>query len=102
MIFITTLILGFVGFLCWGFFIGGPRVKELKLKQENDRLMEEKERLLDREMLRTMFANHQNEERILENQLIKKTYVKVQSLDRDDDDLQMKPVAEKILKVIGK
>ena len=65
--------------------------------------MEEKERLLDREMLRTMFANHKNEETILENQLIKKTYsyVRAQSLDKDDG-LQVKSNAEKILKVIGK
>ena len=103
MIFITTLILGFVGFLCFGFFIAGPRVKELKLKQENDRLMEEKERLLDREMLRTIFANHKNEETILENQLIKKmySYMRAQSVDKDDG-LQVKSNAEKILKVIGK
>ena len=103
MIFITTLILGFVGFLCWGFFIGGPRVKELKLKQENDRLMEEKERLLDREILRNIYADLRNEERMLENQLIKKTYsyVRAQSLDSADG-LLVKSNAEKILKVIGK
>ena len=82
-------------------FVKQPREKELKLIKENERLMEEKERLLDRDMLRTMFANHQNEDRMLEHQLIKKIYVKVQSSDSDYD-LQMKPIAEKILKVIGK
>ena len=65
--------------------------------------MEEKERLLDREILRNIYANQQNEERILENQLIKKmySYMRAQSLDKDDG-LQVKSNAEKILKVIGK
>ena len=48
------------------------------------------------------FSHLHNEERMLENQLIKKMYVKLQSLDQDDDDFQAKPIAEKILKVIGK
>ena len=77
-------------------FIDGPRLDQLKLDEEN-------ERLLDREMLRSIYAKHHNEERMLEHQLIKKTFMKVQSLDWDDDhDFQAKPVAEKILKVIGK
>ena len=101
MIFLSLYIVGLVGLIGYGIFVGGPRTKELKLIKENERLMEEKERLLDRDMLRTMFANHQNEDRMLEHQLIKKIYVKVQSSDSDYD-LQMKPIAEKILKVIGK
>ena len=77
-------------------FIDGPRLDQLKLDEEN-------ERLLDREMLRSIYAKQHNDERMLENQLIKKTFMKVQSLDWDDDrDFQGKPIAEKILKVIGK
>ena len=101
-IILTTLtILFFVGFFYWLFFIEGPRLDAKKLKEENERLMEEKERLLDREMLRSVYAHLHNEGKMLEN-LIKKTFLKVQSLDLEDDGLQVKPIAEKILKIIGK
>ena len=101
MILITLIILIFAWAFYWSFFINGPRKEELKLIRENERLMEEKERLLDREMLRSMYAHLHNEGKMLEN-LIKKTFLKVQSLDLEDDGLQVKPIAEKILKVIGK
>ena len=74
-------------------FIRGPKLEKLKLDEENDRL-------LDREMLRSVYAHLHNQERMLENQLLKKIYV--QTLDADDADLQVKSNAEKILKVIGK
>ena len=92
--------MGLVGLVGYGIFVGGPRTKELELIKENERLMEEKERLLDREILRNIYADLRNEERRLENQLIKKTYSYVRSL-KSDDDLQMKSIAEKILQVIG-
>ena len=95
--------MGLVGLIGYGIFVGGPRTKELELIKENERLMEEKERLLDREILRNIYADLRNEERMLENQLIKKTYsyVRAQSLDSADG-LLVKSNAEKILKVIGK
>ena len=89
----TLFFLGMVVLLCWGFFVQGPRIQQKKLDEENDRL-------LDREMLRSMYAHLHNQERMLENQLLKKIYV--QTLDTDDADLQVKPIAEKIVKVIGK
>ena len=103
MIFLSLYIVGLVGLIGYGIFVGGPRTKELELIKENERLMEEKERLLDREILRNIYADLRNEERILESQLIKKTYsyVRAQSLDKDDG-LQVKSNAEKILKLIGK
>ena len=85
-------ILALVGFLYWAIFIDVPRFQQQKLDEENDRL-------LDREMLRSMYAHLQNEGKMLES-LIKKTYI--QTMERDDDDLQAKPIAEKIVKVIGK
>ena len=91
-LFALVFILAGLGFLYWAIFIDTPRFQKQKLDEENDRL-------LDREMLRSMYAHLHNEERILENQLIKKIYV--QTLDTDDADLQVKPIAEKILKVIG-
>merc|ERR1711976_726423 len=87
----TLFILALVGLLYWAIFIDVPRFQQQKLDEENDRL-------LDREMLRSMYAHLQNEGKILES-LIKKTYI--QTMERDDDVLQMKPIAEKILKVIG-
>ena len=87
------LILGSIVFLYLLIFVRGPEIEKQRLDEENDRL-------LDREMLRSVYAHLHNEERILENQLIKKIYV--QTLDTDDADLQVKPIAEKILKVIGK
>ena len=101
MILITLIILIFAWAFYWSFFINGPRKEELKLIRENERLMEEKERLLDREMLRSVYAHLHNEGKMLEN-LIKKTFLKVQSLDLEDDGLKVKPIAEQILKVIGK
>ena len=92
--FALALALGTIGIIGYAIFIGGPRETQLKLDEENNRL-------LDREMLRSMYAHQQNEEKILES-LIKKTFVKVQSLDQNDDGLQVKSNAEKILKVIGK
>ena len=87
--------LGMVGLLCWGFFVQGPRIQQKKLDEEN-------ERLLNQEMLRSVYTYLHNDERVLENQLIKKTFLKVQTLDQDNDALQVKSNAEKILKVIGK
>ena len=89
------LILGTIAYFYGLIFIRGPELEKLKLDEENDRL-------LDREMLRSVYAHLHNEERTLENQLIKKIYMRVQSSDNDDDDLQVKSNAEKILKVIGK
>ena len=89
------LILGTIAYFYGLIFIRGPKLEKLKLDEENDRL-------LDREMLRSVYAHLHNEERMLENQLIKKTFVKVQYLDQDNDGLQVKSNAEKILKVIGK
>ena len=86
---------GLFALMAYIIFIDGPRLDQLKLDEEN-------ERLLDREMLRSIYAKQHNDERMLENQLIKKTFMKVQSLDWDDDDFQAKPIAEMILKVIGK
>ena len=87
---------GLFALMAYIIFIDGPRLDQLKLDEEN-------ERLLDRKMLRSIYAKQHNDERMLENQLIKKTFMKVQSLDWDDDnDFQAKPIAEKILKVIGK
>merc|ERR1711976_1026764 len=102
MIFLSLYIEGLVGLQGYGICVGGPRTKELELIKENERLMEEKERLLDREILRNIYADLRNEERMLENQLIKKTYsyVRAQSLDSADG-LLVKSNAEKILKVIG-
>ena len=91
----TLFILGTIVFLYLLIFVRGPEIEKERLDEENDRL-------LDREMLRGVYAHLHNEERMLENQLIKKMFVKVQSLDQDDDDFQAKPIAEKILKVIGK
>ena len=99
----TLLILSIVGFFGWLFFVHQPKLQDLRVIRENKQFMEEKERLLDREILRNIYANQQNEDRILENQLIKKmySYMRAQSLDKDDG-LLVKPIAEKILKVIGK
>ena len=94
-IFWILLILGTIAYFYGLIFIRGPELEKLKLDEENDRL-------LDREMLRSVYAHLHNEERTLENQLIKKIYMRVQSSDNDDDDLQVKSNAEKILKVIGK
>ena len=88
----ALFILALVGLLYYAIFIDKPREDKLKLDEENDRL-------LDREMLRSMYAHLQNEGKMLES-LIKKTYI--QTMERDDDDLQAKPIAEKIVKVIGK
>ena len=87
------LILGSIVFLYLLIFVRGPEIEKQRLDEENDRL-------LDREMLRSVYAHLHNQERMLENQLIKKTYV--QTLDQNDDGLQAKSNAEKILKVIGK
>ena len=51
MIFLSLYIVGLVGLIGYGIFVGGPRTKELKLIKENEQLMEEKERLLDREII---------------------------------------------------
>ena len=91
-LFALVFILAGLGFLYWAIFIDTPRFQKQKLDEENDRL-------LDREMLRSMYAHLQNEGKMLES-LIKKTYI--QTMERDDDDLQAKPIAEKIVKVIGK
>ena len=91
----TLFFLGMVVLLCWGFFVQGPRIQQKKLDEEN-------ERLLNQEMLRSVYTYLHNDERILENQLIKKTFLKVQYLEQDNDGLQVKSNAEKILKVIGK
>ena len=89
----TLFILGTIVFLYLLIFVRGPEIEKQRLDEENDRL-------LDREMLRSVYAHLHNQERMLENQLIKKTYV--QTLDQNDDGLQAKSNAEKILKVIGK
>ena len=91
-LFALVFILAGLGFLYWAIFIDTPRFQKQKLDEENDRL-------LDREMLRSMYAHLQNEGKMLES-LIKKTYI--QTMERDDDDLQAKPIAEKIVKIIGK